>query len=63
MSQLTPREIGRRNPGCHCISDKVRRAPARKVMESAKSALGVASEAHTSDAETVGQCAALSKSA
>jgi AhpD family alkylhydroperoxidase len=42
------------------LADKVRRAPARKVLEAAKSAIEGAPAA---DAKTASQCAALSSSA
>lgn len=45
------------------LADKVRRAPARKVLEAAKSAIEGGSFTPAADAEVVSHCAALSQSA
>lgn len=45
------------------LADKVRRAPARKVLEAAKAAIEGVAAAPAADAETASHCAELSRSA
>lgn len=45
------------------LADKVRRAPARKVLEAAKAAIDGVAAAPAADAETASRCAELSRSA